>query len=1231
MDASLLLHSSSSTRAQLLDLALACRRRPHLHRLLLLETSPFASVAALSEDEMLLVMSAAASVLAAAPRAARALLRPAELLPLLLHPSPLIRSAAAPLVAQLVRLRDRPRALLTCRWAASEAPSHASGDADSLVQMSAIGGDELRCCQPADDAVGSSTAFVSIPHAEDVLRSLALALASSRPLLLSGPTGSGKSALVNELARRLGQRSRLVRVHMDEQIDSKVLLGTYVCAEGSGEFAWQPGVVSQAVADGRWLLLEDVDRAPLEVMAALAPLLEGGALYLPGRATALAPPPSFRLFATITVATPRASAAVVARAVYRPANWQLVLVPPPSTGDLVQIVATRFPLLRDISSAMVQTLMALVSSSPQDRDEFFAGSIAGITDASAAAGVADAPAEGAEPMEIVANGDSPSKAPASAPSGEASAARRATGSGRALSCRDLLRWCARVSAMLTTSGIGALPPPSSPHLTESLRELLLAEALDVFVASMRKDGPRDALAARLATLWNVPAERAHYMMHLYKPQMHSTPTALRIGRASVPIAPGFRADAPSGLGSGGSFAHTRQTLSLMERVAACVSMGEPLLLVGETGTGKTTAVQHLANRTGRKLLVHNLSEQTDSSELIGGFRPVQMRHIFTPLTTRFEAAFCQTFSRARNAALLDKLAQRLAKGDWRKLLQLMHSTLKMVHSRSAHAASAAHAGSEGVAVSPPAPSSKKQKTGAASAAPVAAAPDELPPAIADEWRVLAADVARVQRQVDHPSEEGVAFSFVEGSLVRALREGHWLLLDEMNLASAETLERVAAVLEDGGSVALTERGEADAVVRHPDFRVFGAMNPPTDFGKKELPPGIRARFTELYVPPLLADEDLQLVVLGILQPVLPHPPVASIVAFYKAALSEAETKLLDGANQRPQYSLRTLCRALSYCAGALQLYGLERALWDGFHMTFVTQLQQAHQPLVEALMLAHLIKAKSGGGGKRSGGAAATPKPPPMNAPARPSDGSQWVQFGGFWIAVDPRGEPSDDGKYIVTPTIEGRLQTVARMVAAKRYPVLLQGPTSAGKTSMVERLAKATGHRLVRINNHEHTDVQEYIGSFQPGATGRLEFCDGALTQAVRFGYWIVLDELNLAPSEVLEALNRLLDDNRELLLPETGEVVRPHAHFMLFATQNPPGSYGGRKVLSRAFRNRFVQLQMDEIPTAELAQILEKRYAPLPHAHAREARPHNILLGLRGRPARPRLDDDMAHALAG
>lgn len=47
-----------------------------------------------------------------------------------------------------------------------------------------------------------------------------------------------------------------------------------------------------------------------------------------------------------------------------------------------------------------------------------------------------------------------------------------------------------------------------------------------------------------------------------------------------------------------------------------------------------------------------------------------------------------------------------------------------------------------------------------------------------------------------------------------------------------------------------------------------------------------------------------------------------------------------------------------------------------------------------------------------------------------------------------------------------------------------------------------------------------------------------------------------------------------------------------MLFATQNPPGIYAGRKTLSRAFRSRFLEIQVDDIPEGELATILEKRY---------------------------------------
>ncbi|PNX81729.1 midasin, partial [Trifolium pratense] len=121
--------------------------------------------------------------------------------------------------------------------------------------------------------------------------------------------------------------------------------------------------------------------------------------------------------------------------------------------------------------------------------------------------------------------------------------------------------------------------------------------------------------------------------------------------------------------------------------------------------------------------------------------------------------------------------------------------------------------------------------------------------------------------------------------------------------------------------------------------------------------------------------------------------------------------------------------------------------------------------------------------------------------------------------------------------------------------------------------------------------DLQEYLGSYITDASGKLVFNEGVLVKAVRNGYWIVLDELNLAPSDVLEALNRLLDDNRELFVPELQETIKAHPNFMLFGTQNPPTHYGGRKMLSRAFRNRFIEIQVGEIPDNELSTILEKR----------------------------------------
>lgn len=47
-----------------------------------------------------------------------------------------------------------------------------------------------------------------------------------------------------------------------------------------------------------------------------------------------------------------------------------------------------------------------------------------------------------------------------------------------------------------------------------------------------------------------------------------------------------------------TFSFTRPSAALMERIAVSVERNEPVLLVGETGTGKTSSVQFLAHQCG---------------------------------------------------------------------------------------------------------------------------------------------------------------------------------------------------------------------------------------------------------------------------------------------------------------------------------------------------------------------------------------------------------------------------------------------------------------------------------------------------------------------------------------------------------------------------------------------------------------------------------------------------------
>lgn len=440
------------------------------------------------------------------------------------------------------------------------------------------------------------------------------------------------------------------------------------------------------------------------------------------------------------------------------------------------------------------------------------------------------------------------------------------------------------------------------------------------------------------------------------------------------------------------------------------------------------------------------------------------------------------------------------------------------------------------------------------------------------WDDFSARLDTAHRQI---ASSGMVFSFVEGVFVTALRNGEWILLDEVNLAPPDILQRVIGVLEgENGSLCLAERGDVRNIERHPDFRVFACMNPATDAGKRDLPYALRSRFTEYFVDDILDDQDLNIFIQKFLgDSVSSSELVEKIRCFYKIAKKESDERLQDGANQKPQYSLRSLYRALEFTRKAERKFGFQNAIYDGFCMFFVSLLDRPSAKKMKQRILQYLLSG---------------------NKPSH-------VPFDQYLMIKEDSSSDEFLKNYVLTKSVKKHLRNLSRAVFIKRYPVLLQGPTSSGKTSLVQYLAAITGHEFVRINNHEHTDLQEYLGTYITDAHGKLIFQEGVLVKAVRNGYWIVLDELNLAPTDVLEALNRLLDDNRELFVPELREAIRAHPDFMLFATQNPPTFYGGRKMLSRAFRNRFVEIHVDEIPEDELSTILKQR-CQIPESYAKK-----------------------------
>lgn len=156
-----------------------------------------------------------------------------------------------------------------------------------------------------------------------------------------------------------------------------------------------------------------------------------------------------------------------------------------------------------------------------------------------------------------------------------------------------------------------------------------------------------------------------------------------------------------------------------------------------------------------------------------------------------------------------------------------------------------------------------------------------------------------------------------------------------------------------------------------------------------------------------------------------------------------------------------------------------------------------------------------------------------------------------------------------------------------------LFGPSGSGKTTVVEQVCARMNLPLFYECATESMEMSDLIGNFQLVSGGEMKFIDGQLTQAYRCGGIFLLDEMDRwnVPAKMYSIL-----EGKPLYLP-TGEVVRCHPVFRLFATGNTSGSgdvtgkYRNTYVQNEAFLQRFDCLRVS-YPDAKTEEAVIKKF---------------------------------------
>ena len=307
-----------------------------------------------------------------------------------------------------------------------------------------------------------------------------------------------------------------------------------------------------------------------------------------------------------------------------------------------------------------------------------------------------------------------------------------------------------------------------------------------------------------------------------------------------------------------------------------------------------------------------------------------------------------------------------------------------------------------------------------------------------------------------------SFRWSDGVLLRAIKRGDWVLLDELNLASQSVLEGLNSCLDHRASVYIPELGRSFECP--PTFRIFAAQNPLAQGGgRKGLPKSFLNRFTKVYIEALTKQDILSIATAQF--PSVPPEVMQKMIDFNDRVQRDIDSRLYGQHGSPWEFNLRDIFR---WCQ-LMQSHCCHTPLDSAQKYADILYTQRLRTDHDRSLVGERIISYF---------GTCRIKSYPKLEVTKKHVRVGSTVldrfSCSSHWSAIPTLESEPDLSESLLRP-----LEAIACCVRMN-WPCLLVGPSSSGKSTLLKTLADACNVHIETLAMSSSTDVTELIGCFE-------------------------------------------------------------------------------------------------------------------------------------------------------